>query len=105
MKKFLVFCIIALVACTYYNSSNAATPNISKGSRFITVRGIQYANSISEFERDKVKTLPSRTQITVDIYGNAFTRVRIIRDGGNGNLNGKFVYVRTIHLKQFCMRN
>ena len=107
MKKFIIFCFITIITCGYYSTSSATTTNVSKGTRFITLKDVTYADRIEDFSSGKTKTLPNRTHLIVDIpgSGNTFSRVRIVKDGGNGALNGKFVWVRTIHLKTLCMKN
>lgn len=99
MKKFIVFCLMAFMVGVLCEVSNATSTSLKNGSAVVTTRGIPYADNPNDIKDDGVK-IPKDTRLVVYQYGATISRVRVT----NGKLNGKFIYVRTIHLKSFCVR-
>lgn len=99
MKKFFILCLMAFMACMFCEVSNATPPTIKNGSAVVTIRGIPYADNPNDIRDDGAK-IPNDTRLIIYQYGTTISRVRVT----NGNLNGKFVYVRTHHLKTFCIK-
>ena len=46
--------------------------------------------------------IPEHAILTVVDFGIINTKVRIVRDGGDGVMNGCIVYVKTEHLTELC---
>ena len=99
MKKFIVFCLMALMVGIFCEVSNATSPSLKNGSAVVATREIPYADNPSGIREYGAK-IPKGTRLVIYQYGTTISRVRV----ANGNLNGKFVYVRTYHLNTFAVK-
>ena len=99
MKRFIIFCLMAFMVGVFCEVSNATSTPLKNGSAVVSTREIPYANNPTDISDNGTK-LAKNTRMVIYQYGATISRVRVT----NGKLNGKFVYVRTIHLKSFCMR-
>lgn len=92
MKKIIILCITLLVSC-YICDAQSTKIN----DRYITLKEITAGSSINNIDAIKI---PQHTQMIVVTTGSSFSRVRVL----NGKMNGKYIYVRNIYLKQFCKK-
>ena len=99
MKKFIVFCLMAFMVGVLCEVSNATSTSLKNGNAVMTTRGIPYADNPTDIREDGAK-IPKDTRLVIYQYGATISRVRV----SNGKLNGKFVYVRTHHLKTFAIK-
>lgn len=99
MKKFIIFCLMALMVGVLCEISNATSTSLKNGSAVVSTREVPYANNPTDISDNGTK-LAKNTRMVIYQYGTTISRVRVT----NGKLNGKFVYVRTIYLKTFCVK-
>ena len=94
MKRFITLFIAIVVMCV----TMTANP---KGKCFIVATPIEYSHTV-DFDSTKIKKLPQYTKLMVVQGGNIFTRVRVVYCEKNRDIEGKFIFVRTHHLNNFC---
>ena len=99
MKKFILFWLIAVMVGVLCEVSTAASTSLKNGSVVVTTKGIPYSENPADIKDDGAK-IPKDSRLVIYQYGAIVSRVRV----SNGKLNGKFVYVRTYHLKTFTIK-
>ena len=122
MKKFIVFCLMAFMVCscscscstntssneeyTGYFTTNQIVPcanSVGNLDQMCSYCSVQNMNGMISMAQLGIATLlPEFAFLYVVDYGYTNSKVKIIRDGADGEMNGCIVYVKTDHLKRLC---
>lgn len=127
MRKLFILCLMAFMVCSCFCSTNSETSSTTSSSYgeytglYRTTNIIPCAISVNNLDQmcsycsaQNVKGIASMASMgvatlipecaTLEIVDMGITnsKVRIRRDGADGEMNGCIVYVKTDHLKRLC---